>query len=80
MSKNHYNELMSNNKFDDYVSDAEDLNNFLKKVSTFSRQEITDLMHEIYLDTEFLMDSYAPPKLIRYYHELLSRLVKTYGH
>ncbi len=71
---------MSNNKFDDYVSDAEDLNNFLKKVSTFSRQEITDLMHEIYLDTEFLMDSYAPPKLIRYYHELLSRLVKTYGH
>ena len=80
MSKNHYNKLMSNNKFDDYVSDAEDLNNFLKKVSTFSRQEITDLMHEIYLDTEFLMDSYAPPKLIRYYHELLSRLVKTYGH
>ena len=71
---------MSNNKFDDYVSDAEDLNTFLKKVSTFSRQEITDLMHEIYFDTEFLMDSYAPPKLIRYYHELLSRLVKTYGH
>ena len=79
MSKNHYNELMSY-KFDDYVSDAEGMEDFLRKVATFSRQEITDLMHEIYSDTEFLKDSYAPPKLLRYYHELLSRLIKTYGH
>jgi uncharacterized protein YydD (DUF2326 family) len=53
---------------------------FEKKVATCSREEINELMHEIHNDTEFLMDSYAPPKLIRYYHELLSRLIKNYGH
>ena len=79
MTKTNYNRAMSD-KFDDYLSEGGSLKDFEKKVATYSRDEINDLMHEIHNDTEFLMDSYAPPKLIRYYHELLSRLVKTYGH
>jgi hypothetical protein len=65
-------------KFEDNFSD--DFKDFDMKISLASRQEINELMHEIYDDVEFLKESYAPPKLIRYYHELLSRLVKTYGH
>ena len=79
MSKTNYNRAMSD-KFDDYLSEGGSLKDFEKKVATYSRDEINDLMHEIHNDTEFLMDSYAPPQLIRYYHELLSRLIKTYGH
>ena len=66
-------------KFDDLLDDG-NIKDFEKKVATYSREEINELMHEIHNDTEFLMDSYAPPRLIRYYHELLSRLIKTYGH
>ena len=78
MNNKHYNRAMSY-KFDDLLDDG-NIKDFEKKVATYSREEINELMHEIHNDTEFLMDSYAPPKLIRYYHELLSRLVKTYGH
>ena len=78
MNNKHYNRAMSH-KFDDILDDG-NIKDFEKKVATYSREEINELMHEIHNDTEFLMDSYAPPKLIRYYHELLSRLVKTYGH
>lgn len=78
MNNKHYNRAMSY-KFDDILDDG-NIKDFEKKVATYSREEINELMHEIHNDTEFLMDSYAPPKLIRYYHELLSRLVKTYGH
>mgnify|MGYP001026031550 FL=1 len=79
MSKTNYNRAMSDN-FDDYLADEHTIKDFEKKIASYSREEINDLMHEIHNDTEFLMDSYAPPKLIRYYHELLSRLIKTYGH
>ena len=79
MTKTNYNRAMSDN-FDDYLADKRTIKDFEKKIASYSREEINDLMHEIHNDTEFLMDSYAPPKLIRYYHELLSRLVKTYGH
>ena len=78
MNKKHYNRAMSY-KFDDLLDDC-NIKDFEKKVATYSREEINELMHEIHNDTEFLMDSYAPPKLIRYYHELLSRLIKNYGH
>ena len=78
MNKKHYNRAMSY-KFDDLFDDG-NIKDFEKKVATCSREEINELMHEIHNDTEFLMDSYAPPKLIRYYHELLSRLIKNYGH
>ena len=78
MNNKHYNRAMSY-KFDDLLDDG-NIKDFEKKVATYSREEINELMHEIHNDTEFLMDSYAPPKLIRYYHELLSRLIKTYGH
>lgn len=79
MGQNHYNKFMSN-KFDDYFSEAKDIRDFEKRVSACSREEINELMLDIHTDTEYLMDCYAPPKLIRYYHELLSRLIKTYGH
>jgi len=78
MNNKHYNRAMSY-KFDDLLDDG-NIKDFEKKVATYSREEINELMHEIHNDTEFLMDSYAPPRLIRYYHELLSRLVKNYGH
>ena len=78
MNNKYYNRAMSY-KFDDLLDDG-NIKDFEKKVATYSREEINELMHEIHNDTEFLMDSYAPPRLIRYYHELLSRLIKTYGH
>jgi hypothetical protein len=80
MKKHYYNRPMS--KFEDYFCDdyGTSIKDFEKKVATYSREEINDLMHEIHADAEFLMSSYAPPKLIRYYHELLSRLVKNYGN
>jgi len=78
MNNKHYNRAMSY-KFDDLLDDG-NIKDFEKKVASYSREEINELMHEIHNDTEFLMDSYAPPRLIRYYHELLSRLIKTYGH
>ena len=79
MGRNHYNRLMSD-KFDDYLSDGETIKDFEKKVASYSRQEINELMHDIHGDTEYLMECYAPPKLIRYYHELLSKLIKRHGH
>jgi len=79
MINNIYTIRMSKKELEDYLSD-DYLKQFEEKVATCGRQEINELMHEIHADYEFLTDSYAPPKLIRYYHELLSRLIKTYGH
>jgi hypothetical protein len=74
MAINHYNRHMPKNKFEDALYDAElDLKNY-------SRQEINKLMLEIDEDVGYLMKCYAPPSLIRHHHELLSKLIKRYGH
>jgi hypothetical protein len=46
----------------------------------WSGQQINQLMQEIHTDCEYLIQAYAPSKLIRHHHELLSKLVKRHGH
>ena len=77
MGKYNYNGLMSN-KFDDYLSDPKPFE--LSDIKHLSRQQINEHMLDIHNDIEYLMDCYAPPKLIRYHHELLSKLIRNYGH
>ena len=74
MSKKLYNSRMVKKRIDNYLGDIEiDLKNY-------NGQEINNIMLEIHQDTEFLEDCCAPPQLIKNQHELLSRLVKTYGN
>ena len=72
MDKNAYNRPMAIDNFDKDLCDVD----FTK----FTRQEINQLMLDIDEDVRYLQESYAPPKLIRHHHELLSKLVKRYGH
>lgn len=74
MAINHYNRHMPRDKIEDSLYDTD------FDFSKFSRQEINALMLEIDQDVDYLMQAYAPPKLIRHHHELLSRLIKRYGH
>ena len=74
MSKKLYNSRMAKKRIDNYLGDIEiDLKNY-------NGQEINNIMLEIHQDTEYLEDCCAPPQLIKNQHELLSRLVKTYGN
>ena len=72
MIKNEYNSRMAFDNFDNDLSDVD----FTK----FTRQEINQLMLDIDEDVRYLQESYAPPKLIRHHHELLSKLIKRYGN
>jgi len=72
MGKTAYNSHMAIDNFDNDLCDVD--------FSKFSRQEIHQLMLDIDEDVKYLQNSYAPPKLIRHHHELLSKLVKRYGH
>jgi len=49
MNNKHYNRAMSY-KFDDLLDDG-NIKDFEKKVATYSREEINELMHEIHNDT-----------------------------
>ena len=75
MRINEYNSCMTiKDKFDEIFSDhGIDL-------ASLPRSEINTLMLDIDEDIQYLMKAYAPPKLIRHHHELLSKLIKHYGH
>lgn len=71
-----YNVCMTK-EFDNDLYDTEfDLN----KLKGLSGQEINQLMQEIHSDCEYLIQAYAPRKIIKHHHELLSRIVKRHGH
>ena len=71
-----YNGCMPKIKFDNYLYDVEpDID-----LSQFNRQQINKLMLDIDEDITFLEKCLAPPRILKGHHELLSRLVKNYGH
>jgi len=48
--------------------------------SSWSGQEITDLLLAIYDNYDYFAKSKHSPEMTLYYHDLLGRLIKTYGH
>ena len=48
--------------------------------SSWSGQEITDLLLAIHDNYDYFAKSKHSPEMTLYYHDLLGRLVKTYGH
>ena len=76
MLNNAYNVCMAK-EFDNDLYDTE----FdFKQLKGWSGQQINQLMQEIHTDCEYLIQAYAPSKLIRHHHELLSKLIKSHGH
>jgi hypothetical protein len=45
-----------------------------------SGQHITDLIEDVYDDYQYFLKTRKDPELILYYRDLLSYLVKNYGH
>ena len=45
-----------------------------------SGQHITDLIEDVYDDYQYFLKTRKDPDLILYYRDLLSYLVKNYGH
>ena len=76
MGKKLYNSRMAKKKkiFESYLGDID------IDLSHYNGQDINNIMLEIHQDCEYLADCCAPPQIIKNQHELLSRLVKTYGH
>jgi hypothetical protein len=48
--------------------------------SSWSGQEITDLLLAIHDNYDYFARSRHSPEMTLYYHDLLGRLIKTYGH
>ena len=48
--------------------------------SAWSGQEITDLLLAIHDNYDYFARSRHSPEMTLYYHDLLGRLIKTYGH
>ena len=48
--------------------------------SSWSGQEITDLLLAIHDNYDYFARSKHSPEMTLYYHDLLGRLIKTYGH
>jgi hypothetical protein len=48
--------------------------------SSWSGQEITELLLAIHDNYDYFAKSRHSPEMTLYYHDLLGRLIKTYGH
>lgn len=48
--------------------------------STWSGQEITELLLAVHDNYDYFVKNKHSPEMILYYHDILSRLIKTYGH
>ena len=48
--------------------------------SSWSGHEITELLLAIHDNYNYFVKTKQSPEMILYYHDILSRLVKTYGH
>jgi len=59
--------------------------NLIDRVTTINRktwsgQEISNLLVGIHEDYEHYVATQAPKEIVLYYRDLLSHLIKTYGH
>lgn len=48
--------------------------------SSWSGHEITELLLAVHDNYNYFVKTKHSPEMILYYHDILSRLVKTYGH
>jgi len=57
------------------------LDKFIRADETrFTGQSISDLINGVYEEYEYFKASKAQPEVVVYYRDLLTYLVKTYGH
>jgi hypothetical protein len=57
------------------------LDKFIRADETrFTGQSISDLINGVYEEYEYFKTSKAQPEVVIYYRDLLTYLVKTYGH
>jgi hypothetical protein len=69
MKNNHYNIVM-NDRFEE----------FALKGKHWSGQQISELIEDVYDDYNFYLKTRESPEITLYYRDLLSYLIKNYGH
>jgi hypothetical protein len=69
MKNNHYNTVM-NDRFEE----------FTLKGKHWSGQQISELIEDVYDDYNFYLKTRESPEITLYYRDLLSYLIKNYGH
>lgn len=69
MKNNDYN-IKMNDRFEEFVLNGKQ----------WSGQQISELIEDVYDDYKFYLKTRESPEIILYYRDLLSYLVKNYGH
>jgi len=64
-----------------YLMKPDKLEEILKgDTSEWTGQEINELLLAVHDNYDYFVKTKARPEMILYYHDILSRLIKTYGH
>lgn len=66
----------------------DDFDEFLKELPSVNQTDVKDLsgsdrnmfIDTVFQDYEFTIEKRMNPKVIRYYRDVLVKLIKTYGH
>jgi hypothetical protein len=69
MKNNHYNIVM-NDRFEEFAMNGKH----------WSGQQISELIEDVYDDYNFYLKTRESPEITLYYRDLLSYLIKNYGH
>ena len=69
MKNNDYNRVM-NDRFEEFVLSGKQ----------WSGQQISELIEDVYDDYNFYLKTRESPEITLYYRDLLSYLIKNYGH
>jgi len=64
--------------FDEFIKDLPSVNQ--KDIKQLSAMERNDFIDTVFQDYEFTLEKKMNPKIIRYYRDVLVKLIKTYGH
>lgn len=73
-------EKLKNNLYNGSMSFEIESKNKIIENSEWSGQEITNLISDIHEDYETFTKQRANPSVVLHYRDLLSYLIKTYGH
>lgn len=73
-------EKLKNNLYNGSMSFEIESKNKIIEDSEWSGQEITNLISDIHEDYETFTKQRANPSVVLHYRDLLSYLIKTYGH
>ena len=69
MKNNHYNIVM-NDRFEEFAMNGKH----------WSGQQISELIEDVYDDYNFYLKTRESPEITLYYRDLLSYIIKNYGH